>query len=121
MGAAQRFVVPARGPGAIDLRISVAHQADRTLVAVAGELDVASTSELQARLGEGDVAKGDVIVDLSQLSFVDASGLHALVAAYRGASQRGQRLRVSRTSPSLERLLTLTGARGLLGLAEPAV
>lgn len=105
----------------IELRISVAHRADETLVALSGELDVASTSELQARLREGDVASGDLNMDLSQLSFIDASGLHALVAAYRGASQRGQRLRVTRTSPSLERLLALTGARALLGLAEPAV
>lgn len=87
-------------------------------MAVAGELDLASTRELEARLRQGDVADSDLDMDLSELSFIDASGLHALVTAQRGAVQRGHRLSVTRTSPPLERLLALTGARDLLGPAD---
>jgi anti-anti-sigma factor len=103
----------------IDLRISVARHAGQTVMALEGELDLATTRELEARLGEDDVAAGDVVMDLSQLSFIDASGLRALVAAYRAAVARGHSLSVTRTSPPLERMLSLTGSRRLLGLAEP--
>lgn len=88
-------------------------------MALSGELDLATTPEFEARLRERDVTDTDVVMDLSQLRFIDASGLRALIAASRAAVMRGHRLRVSRTSPSLERLLAITGARGLLGLAEP--
>jgi anti-sigma B factor antagonist len=103
----------------LDLRISVAHGSSHAVMAVSGELDLATTPELEARLRERDVADGDLEMDLSQLSFIDASGLRALIAASRAAMARGHRLCVSRTSPSLDRLLRITGARGLLGLAEP--
>jgi anti-anti-sigma factor len=102
----------------IDLQISVARQPGGTVMAVAGELDLASTGELEARLSQRDVADGDLVMDLSELSFIDASGLHALVTAHRGALQRGHRFSVARTSPPLERLLALTGARDLLGLTD---
>lgn len=88
-------------------------------MALAGELDLATTPSLQARLGAADVADADVVMDLSQLSFIDASGLRTLIDAYRAAVARGHRLCVTPTSPSLDRLLAITGAGGLLGLAEP--
>lgn len=103
----------------IDLRISIARQPGQTLMALEGELDLATTGELEARLSEDDVAAGDVVMDLSHLSFIDASGLRALVGAYRAALGRGHSLKVARTSPPLERMLSLTGSRRLLGLAEP--
>jgi anti-anti-sigma factor len=102
----------------IDLQIAVRREANRTVLTVAGELDLATGDALAARLGERDAVDGDLVIDLSQLRFIDASGLRALVTAHRIAEQRGRRFSVARTSPSLDRLLALTGAGGQLGLGE---
>jgi anti-anti-sigma factor len=53
-----------------------------TVVAVAGELDVATAPELAAALAD---VQGDVTVDLSAATFADPSGLRVLLAAVRTA------------------------------------
>lgn len=104
-----------------DLQISVNRQSGRTLMTLAGELDLASAAALEAHLHEPSTVDRDLVMDLSQLRFIDASGLRLLLAARRGADRRGRRFAVAHTSPSLDRLLALTGAADALGVPEPAV
>ena len=103
-----------------DLQISVNRQPGRTLMTVAGELDLASGPALEQRLHEQLPVDRDLTVDLSQVRFIDAAGLRLLLAARRGVTQRGGRFSVARTSRSLDRLLALTGAGPALGVPEPA-
>jgi anti-sigma B factor antagonist len=79
-----------------------------TVVAVAGELDVATAPELAAALTD---VQGDVTVDLSAATFADPSGLRVLLAARTD----GCRLRVVRRGGGPgARLLALTGTERLL-------
>ncbi len=50
-----------------------------------------------------------VVVDLSQLTFIDSSGLGALHAAKQRAIKNGGTLVVSRPSPMVHRVLEITG------------
>ena len=50
-----------------------------------------------------------VVVDLSQLTFMDSSGLGAIHAARRGAIKDGGTLVVSRPSPIVHKVLEITG------------
>lgn len=80
---------------------------------VSGDLDLSGEQELlehAARLlGGGEV----VDVDLSAVSFIDSSGLGALVRARHLAVDAGRRLRLTAASPQVVRLLELTGVRDL--------
>jgi anti-anti-sigma factor len=56
-----------------------------------------------------DRHRGPVIVDLTALSFCDAAGLGALVRMATCAQQAGRPFRLASPSPSLARLMRITG------------
>lgn len=77
------------------------------VVAPCGELDAATCPQL---IGYLLVQPGRIlVVDLSQLTFMDSSGLGALVVARTKALKHEASLVVSRGSPAISRLLEITG------------
>ena len=90
-------------------------------VEATGELDVATAWRLRQRVlaavGEGADC---VLLDGSDVSFVDAAGLGALAGMADELARRGVRLELRNPSPALCRLLALTGVPARLRLAvEP--
>jgi anti-sigma B factor antagonist len=85
------------------------------VVSVAGELDLASAGLLEEVVGKA--LSGDapmVVLDLSELRFIDSTGIHALLRLQARSSDDGNRLRMLRGSPDVQRVLELTGADRLL-------
>jgi anti-sigma B factor antagonist len=82
----------------------------RCLLELSGELDLATAdavrSELEAAEAEAPEA---TVVDLSELRFIDSSGLSVLSEAVERASSDGRRITFTRSSPEVERTLRLTG------------
>jgi anti-anti-sigma factor len=84
-----------------------------------GELDVAALPELRgaiARAAGGGSRPAQVVLDLSEVTFLDAAVLGALVAERRALQAAGGTLRLAGVSPKLRRLIGLTGLREMLGL-----
>ncbi len=73
-----------------------------TVVTAAGEVDVSTAPELRAMLQ--DASEGAIVVDLSQVTFLDSTGLGVLVAA----SKRGD-VRLVVTRPQITKVLEVTG------------
>ncbi len=87
------------------------------MLAVFGELDVASTPELEAEL----VLAADkelVVVDLRELEFIDSTGLGVLVKAHDRAREAGRRFALVRGLGQVQRLLGLTGLSEQLAVAD---
>ncbi len=74
-----------------------------------GELDIASTDELEKQLTaiEAD-SPGTLVLDLRRVEFIDSTGLRALIAADERARSGGRRLAVVRGPDAVARLLTVT-------------
>lgn len=80
-----------------------------TYVAVRGELDIATASQLHEVL-VAEAAKGGMLVlDITGLEFIDSSGIRVLVVAWQEAQSDGQRLRLTQTTPPVMRALDLVG------------
>jgi stearoyl-CoA desaturase (Delta-9 desaturase) len=79
-------------------------------VRVAGELDIATTPQLERTLREAQVQERLAVLDLRELAFVDSSGVHAIVDASNRARRAGRRLVVLRGPPNVDRMFTLTGS-----------
>jgi anti-anti-sigma factor len=103
---------PAGGQPAT-LSVTVDREGATAIVTVRGEIDLESSSELTAALA-GLEAPGDVDVDLADVTYIDSSGLRALLTARDAASAAGGRLRVSATSSIVARLIEITGTDELL-------
>lgn len=86
-----------------------------TTVALLGELDMATVPILNDQLAslEQDGTKA-IVLDLRDLRFVDSSGLHALVRAYRRSETNGHRLLLVGANPFTRRLCEMTGTEFLL-------
>lgn len=71
-------------------RIAITTTAERTVVTVTGELDLAVTDRLAARLGdELDLAPRALVIDLTHLAFCSARGLSVVLDATAAARAAG--------------------------------
>jgi anti-anti-sigma factor len=76
---------------------------------LSGEIDFTSSGPVQSTLLAMILPGGGVVVaDLSEITFLDSSGLGVLVQAHRTATERDSRLLVV-ASPPVRKLLRLTG------------
>jgi anti-anti-sigma factor len=84
-------------------------------VAVSGELDVATAPLLAARLEEAEAGEARLIVlDLSDVPFMDSTGLHVILSAHARSQQDGGRLRLTTPPEQVQRLFELCGAHDRL-------
>lgn len=72
-----------------DLHVDVRRVRGATVIAVAGELDAASTARLAAPLAEAAAAGDGVVLDLAACEFLDSTGLHAIIDARAATRDRG--------------------------------
>lgn len=82
------------------------------IVTLAGEIDISVMDELCPLL----IAHEDVVVDLSHVSFIDSSGIAALLRAHRSQRATGHRLLVKGVHGSVSRVFEITGADSVLSL-----
>jgi anti-anti-sigma factor len=96
-----------------DLRNGVAR------VVVQGELDLGAVPTLDEQVTslEQDGVKA-IILDLRDLSFIDSTGLRALLAASSRAANDGHRLAIVGASDPARRLFELTGTERILNQPE---
>ncbi len=64
------------------------------VVVLRGEHDLSTAPDVRAHVEEAAGAGGDVIVDLSEASFIDSSILGVLVAGYRSVTTGSRRFAV---------------------------
>jgi anti-sigma B factor antagonist len=91
----------------------------QAIVEVNGEVDGATAPELEEellRLLAGSVRC--VIVNLRSTTFIDSNGLAALIAALRVARDRGADILLQAPTPSVRKILQISGAAQLLRVVE---
>ena len=80
------------------------------IVSVTGELDIATAEQAYSYISEViDGRPAPVTVDLSGLTFCDASGLGALARIARHAREAGRQLMLASARPSLLKIMRITG------------
>jgi anti-sigma B factor antagonist len=79
-------------------------------VHVAGEVDLATSPQLEQTLREAQRYACLVVLDLRELTFIDCHGVHVMLEAARDARQAERRLVLVRHRANVDRVLTLTGA-----------
>lgn len=85
------------------------------VVALAGELDVASVPDLEDRLDEVVLERPRVVVvDMAEVTFIDSTGLGGLVRSARRVERVGAPLVLRAPGPTVRRVLRLTGVERML-------
>ena len=90
---------------------------DRRTLALAGELDLASSPAFNERIGEVLGSDEPVVAfDLRALTFIDSSGLHGLLNAHRRLTRQGRRFEVICTDGPVLRAIQLARLVETLGV-----
>jgi len=97
-------------PGAAQLWIERRDDARGVLLFLSGELDIATAPELEECLSElMPEARTRVLLDLSQLRFVDSAGISVLIRAKQDADANGRVLVLRRPTDRVHRAFALVG------------
>ncbi|HUR75018.1 MAG TPA: STAS domain-containing protein [Sporichthya sp.] len=108
--------------GFVDLDLGVETQSDRAVVRVGGELDAHTATQLrQCLLGVTSEGPLQVTLDLSELSFVDSTGLGVLIGALKRQRTRGGTLTLTGLSGPVRRVFEITRLVETFDIAEPAL
>jgi anti-sigma B factor antagonist len=94
----------------VQFEVNVAPVGAWTVVAVAGEIDVATAPRLRKE-AIAIVAEGHhrIVLDLEAVDFLDSTGLGVLIGVLRRISTVGGELRLVCSTPRILDLFTLTG------------
>jgi anti-anti-sigma factor len=96
-------------PGA-QLTVTTTEDGDRIRLAAVGEVDLSTSDQLRtALLTALGKAKSGVVLDLSGVSFLDSTGIGALVHAHNQAVMQGRELAIVDPQPTVRRVLDITG------------
>jgi anti-anti-sigma factor len=112
---AARVGTPPMSPEIFD--ISISQHDGLSIVRMAGELDLASSDRLGELLAE--LSDPTVVVDLAELTFIDSSGIAALVAARDRLQSAGRDLVLTRPQPNVDRVLEMTGLEDWISQWRP--
>jgi|SRR3954470_14126839 anti-sigma B factor antagonist len=105
--------------GCVVFAVSLSTEGDDVVVEVAGEVDVLTAPGLRAAVHEAiaRAGTGTVVLDLAGVTFLDSSGVQALLDGYHSAMVAGGRLTVRGARGTAYRVLQIVGLTRLLGLA----
>jgi len=102
----------------------VIHRDGAAVVVVRGEVDLATAARFRAALDAVVDGCGRVEVDLRETTFMDSTGLAALLAAHRRLGQAREAVVIHDPSPSVRLVLDISGVTALVDVrtdgARPA-
>jgi anti-anti-sigma factor len=102
------------------LTVDVFRAEDEVVLALAGEIDLATVDRIKAALEEVEQANPRrLVIDLTALSFLDSTGLATFVALARRCHENGRpALEIRPGPPAVQRLFKLVGAAERLPFRE---
>jgi anti-sigma B factor antagonist len=93
------------------LLIDVRREADRVVVRLRGELDMANAALLKAAIEAAYPEERSMLVlDLQELEFIDSTGLRIVLWASERCQEGGREFALTQGSPQVQRLLAVSGA-----------
>jgi anti-sigma B factor antagonist len=103
----------------MDLRMRVRTQGEVTIVEVGGEIDLHSAPQLRAELLKAaETVKPRVVIDLSEVTFIDSTGIGVLVGALKRAREKGGALNFCGIQSRVKRVFEITGLMRALPLFD---
>ncbi len=100
------------------LTVRLAENNSRWTLELVGELDLANARTLSKAFDQAEASGSSVRIDLTELEFIDSTGIALLVAIHRKLGDDRLSLQPSRTN-AVRRVLALTGLDAALPFIAP--
>lgn len=89
------------------MEITISDQSGVKVVAISGEVDLSTSPKVRDALLDCIFAGSTVVVDLSQVAYIDSSGVASLVEAFQNAKTRKQGFALASVGATPMRVLKL--------------
>ncbi|MGH8775902.1 MAG: STAS domain-containing protein [Jiangellaceae bacterium] len=94
----------------MDLSLSTRAESGRTVVEVAGEIDVYTAPKLREQIAElVDSGRHDIVVDMQRVEFLDSTGLGVLVGGLKRIRQHDGSMHLVCTQERILKIFRITG------------
>ena len=98
-----------------DLEVRSERTGDEHVIALVGELDLAGVDQVAEELLRAEKTDaGEIVVDLSELTFIDSSGIRLILEADARSRADGNRLRLIRGPALVQRVFEISGVTARL-------
>jgi anti-sigma B factor antagonist len=95
---------------AMDLEIEFSQDGDACIVTLQGEVDIYTAPALRERLIEASETDcSTVVVDMTEVDFIDSSGLGVLVSALKRVRENDGQMRIVTAKEPILRIFRITG------------
>jgi anti-anti-sigma factor len=98
-----------------ELSVTAAREGDVHTIRLEGELDVATAGRIEAELERAEASDvRSIVLDLSDLTFMDSTGVRLLLSANARSRADSNRLSIVRGPASVQRVFELSGVDSTL-------
>lgn len=88
-------------------------------VKLTGEFDISGRDLADDVLASANRAE-KIVLDLSELEFIDSMGIHFVVTAHQAAEEAGRQFTIVRGGPEVDRIFKLVGLSDVLPFEDAA-
>lgn len=101
------------------MSITYRHEDIFTIISMSGRFDAIGTREFKKIISElMETGKMRIILDMTQVHFVDSSGMGALIGSLRGIVKEGGSLRIAGLTPEVHTIFELTRLHRIFDIFE---
>lgn len=99
-----------------DLRLDLEVRGTTAEVTLCGDLDMAAAFKLEPAIERvvAENAVEELVLDLADVGFIDSAGVGSLLSTQERLNDLGIRAKVTRPSGAVQRVLDVSGTRGVL-------
>jgi anti-anti-sigma factor len=103
----------------LDFEVAVKRDGGHLVVAPSGELDLATVPRVEDALRSPEGPVSHVTLDLTNVSFMDTSGLRLVLEEEKRAAQSGRTYSLVPGPPAVQRIFELSGVADRLPFVSP--
>ena len=100
------------------LNINIESKDEKVFVSLNGEIDISNVKLLNEYIEKMYEQGNEFIVDFENLTYIDSTGLGALVHIYKALDAEGKKLTIKNVNDNIKKLFAITNLDNLIGIEE---
>ncbi|WP_078543047.1 anti-sigma factor antagonist [Litchfieldia alkalitelluris] len=101
----------------MNIQIDIREISEGHYVTIHGEIDVYTAPQVKEKLLPiSEIENSHLIVDLSDVSYLDSTGLGIFIGAFKNIKKHNGEFKLVGLSERLERLFSITGLSGIMDI-----
>jgi len=91
------------------MNIEVKETKDQVIIAVEGDIEMMTIKDFKEKLFDmGHNIQKDIEIDLSNVDYIDSSGVGVLISLLKLQNKKGKKLKITKASPKVLNVLRLS-------------